>query len=173
MPSSSAPEPLQPQTLAVHKARASRPDSVRAPTFVHEPATCIDVASAREIRQLLAELNRGGTTTFLTTHYVEEAERLCHRIAFIVGEKAVRVGGLEELMRDHQRDSVLQISFEGPGRSPADAIRGRFPDLSVQPVDERNLRILVPAAIELLPLLAYAATLFLLSLRNIRRKWIS
>jgi len=52
--------------------------------FLDEPTTGIDVASARQIRQLIADLNRSGTTIFLTTHYIEEAERLCDRIAFIV-----------------------------------------------------------------------------------------
>jgi ABC-2 type transport system ATP-binding protein len=66
--------------------------------FLDEPTTGIDVASARQIRSLIGELNRRGTTVFLTTHYIEEAERLCHRIAFIVGGKLVRIGSLEELM---------------------------------------------------------------------------
>ncbi len=52
--------------------------------FLDEPTTGIDVASARQIRQLIASLNEGGTTILLTTHYIEEAERLCDRIAFIV-----------------------------------------------------------------------------------------
>lgn len=49
--------------------------------FLDEPTAGIDVASAR---QLIAHLHRSGTTIFLTTHYFEEAERLCDRIAFIV-----------------------------------------------------------------------------------------
>jgi len=44
--------------------------------FLDEPTTGIDVASARQIRQLIADLNADGTTIFLTTHYIEEAERL-------------------------------------------------------------------------------------------------
>src|SRR6056297_509817 len=52
--------------------------------FLDEPTTGIDVASARQIRQLISEMYQQGTTIFLTTHYIEEAERLCERIAFIV-----------------------------------------------------------------------------------------
>ncbi len=44
--------------------------------FLDEPTTGIDVASARQIRQIIAGLNSSGTTVFLTTHYIEEAERL-------------------------------------------------------------------------------------------------
>ena len=57
--------------------------------FLDEPTTGIDVASARQVRQLIAELHRNGTTIFLTTHYIEEAERLCGRIAFIVAGRIV------------------------------------------------------------------------------------
>ena len=57
--------------------------------FLDEPTTGIDVASARQIRKLIADLNASGTTIFLTTHYIEEAERLCGRIAFIVSGRAV------------------------------------------------------------------------------------
>ena len=51
--------------------------------FLDEPTTGIDVASVRQIRNLIKELNENGTTIFLTTHYIEEAERLCNRVAFI------------------------------------------------------------------------------------------
>jgi len=57
--------------------------------FLDEPTTGIDVASARQLRQLIAELHRQGTTIFLTTHYTEEAERLCGRIAFIVSGRII------------------------------------------------------------------------------------
>ena len=43
--------------------------------FLDEPTTGIDVASARQIRKLILDLNKKGTTIFLTTHYIEEAER--------------------------------------------------------------------------------------------------
>ncbi|MFW5699182.1 MAG: ABC transporter ATP-binding protein, partial [Planctomycetota bacterium] len=67
--------------------------------ILDEPTTGIDVASARQIRQLIAGLNAAGTTVFLTTHYIEEAERLCRRIAFIVRGRIVRTDTVEELMR--------------------------------------------------------------------------
>ena len=55
--------------------------------FLDEPTTGIDVASARQIRKLSLDLNKKDITIFLTTHYIEEAERLCHRVAFIVDGK--------------------------------------------------------------------------------------
>jgi len=59
--------------------------------FLDEPTTGIDIESARQIRKLIKDLNEKGTTVFLTTHYIEEAERLCHRIGFIVNGRVVRI----------------------------------------------------------------------------------
>jgi ABC-2 type transport system ATP-binding protein len=70
--------------------------------FLDEPTTGIDVASARNIRQLLADLHRSGTTIFLTTHYIEEAERLCNRIAFIVNGRIVKIDQVASLLKPVQ-----------------------------------------------------------------------
>ena len=76
--------------------------------FLDEPTTGIDVASARQIRQLIGDLHRAGTTIFLTTHYIEEAERLCDRIAFIVSGQIVRIDTVAELLQPiHQRHVML------------------------------------------------------------------
>ena len=58
--------------------------------FLDEPTTGLDVASARQLRSHIAALHEAGTTIFLTTHYIEEAERLCDRVAFLVDGKIVR-----------------------------------------------------------------------------------
>ncbi|MBN2460868.1 MAG: ABC transporter ATP-binding protein [Candidatus Cloacimonetes bacterium] len=81
--------------------------------FLDEPTTGIDVASARQIRALIKSLNEAGTTIFMTTHYIEEAERLCHRIAFIVNGQIIKIGKIDELMEDAQKDKIIQFSFDG------------------------------------------------------------
>ncbi len=58
--------------------------------FLDEPTTGIDVESARQIRELILNLKNQGKTIFITTHYIEEAERICDRIAFIVNGKIVK-----------------------------------------------------------------------------------
>jgi ABC-2 type transport system ATP-binding protein len=78
--------------------------------FLDEPTTGIDVASARQLRQLISDLHRDGTTIFLTTHYIEEAERLCDRIAFIVSGRIVRVDSVENLIQPIQEQHVVQIT---------------------------------------------------------------
>jgi ABC-2 type transport system ATP-binding protein len=55
--------------------------------FLDEPTTGIDVESARQIRDLILSLKNQGKTIFITTHYIEDAERICDRIAFIVNGK--------------------------------------------------------------------------------------
>jgi ABC-2 type transport system ATP-binding protein len=97
--------------------------------FLDEPTTGIDVAGARAIRRLIASLHQSGTTVFLTTHYIEEAERLCERVAFIV---AGRIAGLDEVSRFIQPERarhVLTISclnLPGPAR---EELAAGFPDL--------------------------------------------
>jgi ABC-2 type transport system ATP-binding protein len=78
--------------------------------FLDEPTTGIDVASARQLRQLIADLHREGTTIFLTTHYIEEAERLCERIAIIVGGRIVRIATVEDLLQPVQEKHVMRIA---------------------------------------------------------------
>ncbi len=78
--------------------------------FLDEPTTGIDVASARQLRQLIADLHGAGTTIFLTTHYIEEAERLCDRIAFIVSGRIVRIDTVENLLQPVQTKHVVRIA---------------------------------------------------------------
>lgn len=96
--------------------------------FLDEPTTGIDVAFARQIRSLIVELRRKGTTIFLTTHYIEEAERLCQRLAFIVQGKIVREGTVEELMDEAQGENIVNITLEGDFSSIAEEFKERFPD---------------------------------------------
>jgi len=52
--------------------------------FLDEPTTGLDVLSARNLRAMIKELKAFGVTIFLTTHYIEEAEQLCNRVAILV-----------------------------------------------------------------------------------------
>ena len=77
--------------------------------FLDEPTTGIDVESSRQIRKLLGELKKQGTTIFLTTHYIEEAERLCDRIAFIAGGQIVASGTAANLIESVSYGHALQF----------------------------------------------------------------
>ncbi|GAB6908567.1 ABC transporter related protein [Desulfosarcina cetonica] len=97
--------------------------------FLDEPTTGIDVASARQVRQLIADLHREGTTIFLTTHYIEEAERLCGRIAFIVSGRIVRIDTVERLIQPIKAKHVLQIACANMPDDVHARLTEAFPDL--------------------------------------------
>jgi len=109
--------------------------------FMDEPTTGIDVASARRIRQLIADLNAGGTTIFLTTHYIEEAERLCRRIAFIVKGHIVRIDTVAELMRRTDGRHVMQFAVSRGAAGLCESIMAAFPDLQCQAVSDTAVRL--------------------------------
>ncbi|MFW6286640.1 MAG: ABC transporter ATP-binding protein, partial [Candidatus Sumerlaeota bacterium] len=109
--------------------------------FLDEPTTGIDVASARQIRQLIADLNADGTTILLTTHYIEEAERLCGRIAFIVQGRIVRTDSVGDLMRETQGRHVVEFGVSSEADTLCDAIRQAFPTLKCQKVSPTALRV--------------------------------
>ncbi len=77
--------------------------------FLDEPTTGIDVASARQIRRLLKDMNENGTTIFLTTHYIEEAERLCSRVAFIVNGRIIRIDSVDALIHPLKDKNILIV----------------------------------------------------------------
>jgi ABC-2 type transport system ATP-binding protein len=120
--------------------------------FLDEPTTGIDVASARQIRQLIAEMNRAGTTVFLTTHYIEEAERLCGRIAFIVGGRVVRVGAVDELVQQAAGQHIVEFAVgRDAGRLSALASEA-FPSLGCTADTDSSLRIAATEALRIGPL---------------------
>jgi ABC-2 type transport system ATP-binding protein len=115
-----------------------RPDIL----FLDEPTTGIDVASGRQIRQLVADLHQAGTTIFLTTHYIEEAERLCDRIAFIVAGRIVGVDSVEHLIQPLQGRHVLEITCqEALTEKVREVLSQAFPSLAISPPKQHSIRV--------------------------------
>ena len=93
------------RALTIAAALAHRPQLV----FLDEPTTGLDVISARNLRGMIAGLRDEGVTVFLTTHYLEEAERLCDRIAILVKGRIVAmdtVDALKSAVQETQRVAV-------------------------------------------------------------------
>jgi ABC-2 type transport system ATP-binding protein len=107
--------------------------------FLDEPTTGIDVASARAIRQRLAALHASGTTILLTTHYIEEAERLCTRVAFIVKGRILRVDSVSDLLEPVRgvRAAVLTVSGSG---DVCEQLSGTFPALRFDSAGQGRVR---------------------------------
>jgi ABC-2 type transport system ATP-binding protein len=98
--------------------------------FLDEPTTGIDVASARQLRQLIGDLHGSGTTIFLTTHYIEEAERLCDRIAFIMSGRIVRIDTVANLVQPIREKHVMQIACANGWKDLSGELAGEFPGLA-------------------------------------------
>jgi ABC-2 type transport system ATP-binding protein len=69
--------------------------------FLDEPTRGLDPGVAREIRSIIAELAKGGVTVFLTTHYMEEADRLSNRVAILNQGEIVAIDTPENLKATH------------------------------------------------------------------------
>lgn len=123
--------------------------------FLDEPTTGIDVASARQIRQLIADLHGAGTTIFLTTHYIEEAQRLCGRIAFIVAGRIVRTDTVAALMEQSEGRHTVEFALSDAGRDADQVLRGAFPHLHCEFVGQGQLRVESPDPIHIGPLVRF------------------
>jgi len=123
--------------------------------FLDEPTTGIDVESARQIRKLILSLNKKGTTIFLTTHYIEEAERLCSRVGFIVSGRIVRLGTVDELMQEVQNENTVQFSLEGSVLNVKEALKSRFSDYAVSIMRDTAVKIQSSSKINLIPFIKF------------------
>lgn len=104
--------------------------------FMDEPTTGIDVESAKQIRQRVAQLKRNGTTVFLTTHYIEDAQRLCDRIAFLVEGRIVQIKPVQELLERAEADNhVVEFMLDGMTQALLNQLSERFPQCSFQRSD--------------------------------------
>lgn len=123
--------------------------------FLDEPTTGIDVESARQIRRLLLELKQNGTTIFITTHYIEEAERICDRIAFIVDGKIVASGTVPQLMESVSHGHTIRL-VTGKDLEPiAGDLQERFANCTVKTGADHTVTLTSQEPIALSPVLQY------------------
>ncbi len=138
--------------------------------FLDEPTTGIDVASARQIRQLIADLYHSGTTILLTTHYIEEAERLCQRIAFIVHGKIVKLDTLEALLQPVKGQHIVQVLLSDNALPPTEELRRVFHDVTLESTGPGALRLSASSPLQIGPLvnLLERHSLQILEMRTVR-----
>lgn len=95
------------QRLLVARALVNDPKVL----FLDEPTKGLDPASAREIRAIVRDHARRGNTVFLTTHFMEEADDLCDRVAFLAAGKIVALDTPRELkLRYGERTATVLFS---------------------------------------------------------------
>ncbi|MCS7178405.1 MAG: ABC transporter ATP-binding protein [Anaerolineae bacterium] len=97
------------QRLALGAAILHEPEML----FLDEPTAGVDPISRRAFWDLLYELAEGGTTIFVTTHYMDEAEH-CHTLAFIYGGRIVAQGPPDEIKKNQMQGQVLEVDCSDP-----------------------------------------------------------
>jgi ABC-2 type transport system ATP-binding protein len=90
--------------------------------FLDEPTPGLDAQSARAIRNLIRQLNAEGTTIFLTTHQIEEANQLCDRVAIINHGRIAAIDTPERLKRAFQRVQSVEVALEPDSQSHGQAL---------------------------------------------------
>ncbi len=131
----------QKQRLFIALALVNEPELV----FLDELTTGLDPQARRAIWDLVRDIQRRGKTVLLTTHLMEEAERLCDRVAIIDHGRIIDAGTPAELVRRHCPERTVIVTTEAPdaavrfeaiahvesvvGRGPRFVLRGRGDDL--------------------------------------------
>ena len=95
----------QKQRLAIALALLNDPQVV----FLDEPSAGLDPQARHEIHQLIEELRHEKRTILLTTHYIEEAEKLCDRVAIIDEGQLIAMGSPREIQARTLGQSVIEI----------------------------------------------------------------
>jgi ABC-2 type transport system ATP-binding protein len=127
----------QKQRLALALALINEPQLL----FLDEPTTGLDPQVRLEIRDLIEELRSEKRTILMTTHYIEEAERLCDRVAIIDAGKIIALGTPRELQEKSAEQSGIEIKLAQPLRDNAlPAFSGAIS--STVASDRRQLKVL-------------------------------
>ncbi len=96
----------QKQRLAVACALVGDPEML----FLDEPTTGLDPQSRRQLWEIIRSFRTQGRTVLLTTHYMDEAERLCDRVAIVDHGKVIALGSPQELISRLGGDHVIEFS---------------------------------------------------------------
>lgn len=104
----------QRQRLAVAAALVGDPRLL----FLDEPTTGLDPQSRRQLWDIILAFRQAGRTVLLTTHYMEEAERLCDRVAIVDHGRVIALGSPRELIASLGGEHVLDFTLE-PADQPA------------------------------------------------------
>ncbi len=97
----------QQQRLSVALAFVNDPDII----FLDEPTTGLDPQARRAMWEVIETFRRTGKTVFLTTHYMEEAERLCDRVAIMDQGQIIALESPQRMIEEHIKESAIQFKM--------------------------------------------------------------
>jgi ABC-2 type transport system ATP-binding protein len=106
----------QKQRLAVALALINDPDLV----FLDEPTTGLDPQARRALWDVVRDLRRAGKTVLLTTHYMEEAEQLCDRVAIMDHGRIIELGAPAALIHKYFHETAIE--FAAQSDSPRESL---------------------------------------------------
>src|SRR3954467_891158 len=121
---------------------ASAPRPSPEVLFLDEPTTGLDPASRLTVWEEVRRINAAGTTVFLTTQYLEEADQLCDRLAIIDSGSIVAEGSPARLKAQMGHD-VVTLELNGADPSATEAAIGRLPGLERVVVEQQALALYV------------------------------
>jgi ABC-2 type transport system ATP-binding protein len=107
----------QRQRLAVATALVCNPKIL----FLDEPTTGLDPQSRRQLWEIIREFQRAGGTVLLTTHYMDEAERLCDRLAIVDQGQVIAEGSPADLIERLGGHHVVEFSVGGSSNGNSDS----------------------------------------------------
>jgi ABC-2 type transport system ATP-binding protein len=120
--------------------------------YMDEPTVGIDPQSRRNILDTVKELNRQGMTVLYTTHYMEEAHELSHRVGIIDHGKLIAIGTQKELTELVGEHETLRLHLgEGVDPEPLAAALRTLPDVIQVSASDGQVVLIVPEAEETLP----------------------
>lgn len=142
------------QRLMVARAVMHRPSIL----FLDEPTAGLDPQSRIALWEILDELHDEGQTILLTTHYMEEADQLCHRLAIIDHGRVLALDTPEALKRTVGADTIVTISTDAPDREAfAARLRATVPHASSAVPIDGGVRLEVQGPAGVLPAVVTAA----------------
>ena len=100
----------QKQRLSVATALVNDPEAV----FLDEPTTGLDPQARHSFWDLIRDMQREGKTVIVTTHYMEEAEALCQRVAIMDQGRIMALDTPRQMIRELAFDNTVECSFDGP-----------------------------------------------------------
>lgn len=127
----------QKQRLAIALALINDPQML----FLDEPTSGLDPQVRLEIRDLIEELRAEKRTIVMTTHYIEEAERLCDRVAIIDDGLIIASGSPRELQAKSANQAAIEIAFTQPWSGSSDLPAWPHAIRSILSEDRRHLKV--------------------------------
>jgi ABC-2 type transport system ATP-binding protein len=109
--------------------------------FLDEPTVGLDVVASRSLRNLIGNLRQQGITIFFTTHYLEEADLLCDRVAILVEGRIIKIDSPRVLKAAAEEESVIEFSFERETSGSLEELSNRLLGVKIAAVDHDKVRI--------------------------------